>query len=618
MLNDVFTSYREAARLVLPFLATHLFVRVLAFAVLVPVIGLLVGLSLGFSDQSALTDQDIARFLFTPAGAIGTAVVLSLLIAGLILDVAVMTATLRSRQRRPLQALAAGVSFTLSCLPRLVVFSGLLLGRVLMLALPFVLFSAAIYLLMLREFDINYYLTARPPEFRVAGALIGVTLAGLAVLLVTRATGWAVALHLTLFERTSPLASFGQSRALMTGHRAAILSRGAVWLVVRIAVGAAVGAAAAFVIAIIPSLLGGSLRGVAAAILATLIVWSIINAIVAAIANGALADILNDEFDRALEGRPAANDPAPARDADGRPAYRVGTALAVIAVAGVVAVVLTDQFLDQIGTDDAVEVIGHRGAGGTRPENTMAAVRKAIEDGADWIEIDVQETADDQIVVVHDSDFMKSAGVATKVWDATMEDIAAIDIGSSFDPAYADARAPLLRDVLEAAKGRANVIIELKYYGHDVDLENRVIAIVEDMDMADSIATMSLKYPAVQKMRELRPDWRTGVLAATSVGDLSGLEGDFIAVSGGSVSRRLLDRAEAAGKDVYVWTINDAPGMSRMISMGVDGLITDYPDLARDVIAQRAAMSTPERLVLWLSDRFGVLLDPWDAEEVAQ
>ena len=254
-------------------------------------------------------------------------------------------------------------------------------------------------------------------------------------------------------------------------------------------------------------------------------------------------------------------------------------------------------------------VIAHRGASAAPPENTLAAIQLAIDEGTDWVEIDVQETEDDVVIVAHDSDFMKLAGVPTKVWDATMEDVAEIDIGSWFDPEYADERTPTLRDVLAAAKGKAKVIIELKYYGHDVDLENRVAALVEEFDMQDDIATMSLKYPAVQKMKKLRPDWRAGVLAATAIGDLSGLEGDFVAVNAAMATPGLVRSVQAAGKDIYVWTVNDPLQMSAMASMGVDGLITDRPGMANEVLRVRAEMGPGERLLLWLAAAFGMSVD---------
>ena len=85
----------------------------------------------------------------------------------------------------------------------------------------------------------------------------------------------------------------------------------------------------------------------------------------------------------------------------------------------------------------------------------MAAVRDAIDAGADFVEIDVQETADGEIAVFHDSDFMKTAGSPLKLWDARRSDLETLDIGSWFDPAFADERTPTLEEVLVAARGQA-------------------------------------------------------------------------------------------------------------------------------------------------------------------
>jgi glycerophosphoryl diester phosphodiesterase len=210
------------------------------------------------------------------------------------------------------------------------------------------------------------------------------------------------------------------------------------------------------------------------------------------------------------------------------------------------------------------------------------------------------------VVVAHDSDFMKLAGVDLKIWDATMADLAEIDIGTWFDSSYSGERTPTLRQALEAVKGRGKVMIELKYYGHDVDLESRVVDIVEEIDMASDVSVMSLKYDGVRKMQAIRPDWRYGVLAATAIGDLAALEADFLAVNTGQASLQLIRRAHKKGKKIYVWTVDDALTMSRMISMGVDGLITNEPALARRVMEARNRLATYERLALWLTDRFRI------------
>ncbi len=162
------------------------------------------------------------------------------------------------------------------------------------------------------------------------------------------------------------------------------------------------------------------------------------------------------------------------------------------------------------------------------------------------------------------------------------------------------------------------MLIELKYYGHDDRLEERVAELVEETGMADDVMIMSLKRTGIAKMRSLRPDWPMGILAARAIGDLSALDADFLAVNTGQVSGQLLRCAQAAGKPVYVWTVDDPRAMSRMISMGVDGLITNKPALARQVMEERAALSLPERMLLWLSDwfrldSFNLVAEPSDA-----
>ncbi len=334
----------------------------------------------------------------------------------------------------------------------------------------------------------------------------------------------------------------------------------------------------------------------------TLALWSLLSAGVVAVSNGALAALLEDlhrsAAPRVMAPRP---DPAPRGGALVLGGLAVMAALAALGAAAVL-----DDVATRLATPQPVEIIAHRGAAAARPENTLAAVEKALEDQTDWVEIDVQEIADGTVIVTHDSDFMKQARVPLKVWEATPEDLARIDIGSWFDPSYADQRPPTLRAVLQTARGRGRVLIELKYYGHDDRLEEREATVVEETGMADDVMIMSLKRAGVAKMRSLRPEWPMGILAARAIGDLAALDAEFLAVNTGQVSPRLLRRAHAAGKRVYVWTVDDPRAMLRMISMGVDGLITNKPGLARQVMEDRANLSLPERLLVWLSDRFRV------------
>jgi glycerophosphoryl diester phosphodiesterase len=613
IIRDVAECYNRAFRHWFSFLVAHLFIRLVVASLMVPLIGFLLALTLFFSDQSALTDQDIARFLLTPAGAIGALAILSLLLIALVLDVLVATAVLRQPLRGAVNTLMLAAHFTLRSVPRLLPFVARLLIRILLIVLPFLAVAGAIAYVFLTEHDINYYLTARPADFLVAVGLIGLVLLCLLVVLLMRLSGWAIAMHLVVFDTLPAFRAFRESEARMAGHRRTLSLRLVIWLAIRTIAGVAAGALAALAVAAISDWQADSLRLLAAAMVVSGLLYAVANALVSALSNAALADLLNDEFDRAHVGRKPLHDVSAL---SGRSLPREGAIVAVVVVLSLIGLGTGGLLAERLKSDATVQIIAHRGAAAEAPENTMASVRRALEDGADWVEIDVQESADGEVIVAHDSDFMKSAKVPTKVWDATAADLAEIDIGSWFDPSFAQERVPRLIDVLEAARGRAGVIIELKYYGHDEDLERRVAAIVEEAGMAGQISTMSLKYPAVQKMRELRPDWRTGVLAATSVGDLSGLEGDFLALNQARITARVVQRAEASGKDVYAWTVNDPTSIVRMLWLGVDGLITDDPARTRKVVENYNTLSVAERVVLALSNRVSITIEKEDLEDL--
>ena len=144
-------------------------------------------------------------------------------------------------------------------------------------------------------------------------------------------------------------------------------------------------------------------------------------------------------------------------------------------------------------------------------------------------------------------------------------------------------------------------MIELKYYGHDIALAQRAVDIVEGLAQAGNVVAMSLEYDQVRRMRELRPQWTLGLLTAKAVGDLTTVDADFLAVNAGIATRAFVRRAHARGKKVYVWTINDPVQMFRMLNLGVDGLITDEPAIARWVIERRRQLSTVERLLVGIA-----------------
>jgi glycerophosphoryl diester phosphodiesterase len=286
-----------------------------------------------------------------------------------------------------------------------------------------------------------------------------------------------------------------------------------------------------------------------------------------------------------------------------------GAVIAVLAVVGLALLAVAGARRDR-----PVMVLAHRGSSARAPENTLAAFRLAAEQGADFVELDVQESADGEVMVVHDSDLMKVGGSPMKIWETSAAQLRSVDIGSHAGPQYSGERVPALAEALAVCKGKCRVNVELKSYGHDQRLEERVASIVEAAGMANDCIFMSLDHNMVRTMKRLRPSWRCGVLAAKAIGNLTSLPADFLAVEVKMATRRFVWRAHRAGQEVYVWTVDDPAWMIQAMSLGVDGLITNKPDLAREVVMQRARMSDAERVLVALLVRVGVRAESLEAE----
>jgi glycerophosphoryl diester phosphodiesterase len=414
---------------------------------------------------------------------------------------------------------------------------------------------------------------------------------------------------MVLFEGKGGLQALRASKAATTAHRLRI----AVWLVAWVV---AVGLASAL-LTFLAGLLGDLLIPRDGSNLTLLVAGLITVLVMSGLANLALAvfttvffPLLVVRLYRALAGpgvlRPQIAEPASLGE---RASLLVPGKSILWAAAAALLVIAVGSYLALSGLEarDRAEIIAHRGGAAIAPENTIAAFERGIADGADWLELDVQENADGVVVIQHDRDFMRAAGMRLEVWNATDADLADLDVGSFFGSEFSEQRVPTLRQVLELAKGRAGVFIELKYYGHDRDLEAKVVDLVEQTDMESEIVIMSLKYDGVRKTAALRPTWTYGLLNTVALGDLTGLDVDFLALSANAASYSMIRRAQRRGLKVYAWTINDPVRMWVMMSRGVDGIITDRVALARQVQDLRGDLTPIGRLAIWMAGEAGLL-----------
>ncbi len=583
---------------------TDLVYKLVALAILSPATALFVRFLMMRSHAAALTDADILLFFVnTPRGLVALFIGGALLITISILEVACLMGIGFAGKEKARLGMARALTFGVVKAQAVLRLAFHVVWRVLLFALPFVLAVGAIYWFLLHDHDINYYLAHKPPVFWGAVSLAGLVLVGLAALLLWMVCRWALSLPLVLFEGVSPRSALWESAKRSVGHRRTIALAFAAWAVGAVALSTAPLALGRLLGREVAPLFAGSVGLLLLFMAGLALLGGLLWLAGGILSTSAAALLLNRIYHHLGDPRSPVPPAGMTEGRDVRLSRRAATWIVVAAIVAAAGVAL----LAFIAThhDQPVLVIAHRGASLAAPENTLSAFRKAIEEKADYVEMDVQESKDGVVVVVHDSDLMKVAGSPMKIWEATAGELRAVDLGSRVGPRFAGEKVPTLEEALQTCKGKAKMDIELKSYGHDERLEEKVVALVEAAGMRDDCIFMSLDRDQVRRMKDLRPKWRVGLLAAKAVGDPSALKADFLAVEYQVATARFIRRAHRAGMQVYVWTVDDPAKMFAAMSFGADGLITNKPELARRLVARREQMSDAQRLLGALLIRLG-------------
>ena len=254
---------------------------------------------------------------------------------------------------------------------------------------------------------------------------------------------------------------------------------------------------------------------------------------------------------------------------------------------------------------ESVKVTAHRGSSARAPENTLSAVRQAITDGANFAEIDVQTTADGELVVLHDGDLMRMAGDSRRLRDLTLSQAKELDVGKKFNGEFLGERIPTLAEVIRLSRGKIQLNIELKYNWPDPTLAGKVVELLRREAFLTNCIITSLdpgranRSSATGTRAEGRSDC-DGV-----GGDIDAPAGQILSVNKRAATRRFIQQARTADKEVHVWTLNKTGDMLLMIERGAHNLITDHPDVAVRLLRERAELSDAEKLALSLRALFG-------------
>ena len=235
-------------------------------------------------------------------------------------------------------------------------------------------------------------------------------------------------------------------------------------------------------------------------------------------------------------------------------------------------------------------VWAHRGASGYAPENTLAAFQKAVDLDADGVELDIQLTKDDQIVVIHDETIDRTSDGKGWVKDYTLEELRAFNYNRT-KPEYKHADIPTMREVFELLKPTGLFInIEIKtgvvFYEK---IKEKILALTKEMGMEDRVCYSSFNHYTVTRIHALKPDAEVGFLYADGPIDMPsyGVKHGVNALHPALYNLQydgFVKECKEKGLKLNVWTVNERPYMEMCCQYGVDAIITNYPDIAKEVV----------------------------------
>ena len=218
--------------------------------------------------------------------------------------------------------------------------------------------------------------------------------------------------------------------------------------------------------------------------------------------------------------------------------------------------------------------ISHRGASAYEPENTLRAIRRALEYAVDMVEVDVRETKDEEIVVIHDETLERTTNGRGHVHQTSFSELRKLDAGKG-------ERIPTLQEVIDLVKGRVGLVVELK----DPGTTDKVAEILGKNNFVDQTLVTSFIHSAVKTIKELNPQLKTGVIFRSAPIKPSQLALDANANAlfpyHKYVTTRMIDDVHSNHLTINVWTVDTREEIEHYARIGVDGIVTNRPDLLK-------------------------------------
>jgi len=233
--------------------------------------------------------------------------------------------------------------------------------------------------------------------------------------------------------------------------------------------------------------------------------------------------------------------------------------------------------------------IAHRGASGSAPENTLVAFQRAMDLGATFIETDLHLTRDAHFVAIHDTTLDRTTNGHGAVRDLTLAQLRDLDAGKWFDREFMDERIPTLEEILAFARSRDVVFyLELKY-DSAWGMHHALVGALRDVENASRTIVISFDRSQIEAVRRLDRGIMTGLLIESTDGDpvkdAMTVGARQLCPRADVITPELVERAHRQDLLVAAWTVDDPDEMRRLISVGVDGIMSNFPDRVGKVVA---------------------------------
>ncbi|MDP9477584.1 MAG: glycerophosphodiester phosphodiesterase [Actinomycetota bacterium] len=222
--------------------------------------------------------------------------------------------------------------------------------------------------------------------------------------------------------------------------------------------------------------------------------------------------------------------------------------------------------------------IGHRGAAGLEPENTLRSFRRAEEEGADALEMDLRVTRDGHLVVLHDPTVDRTTNGTGPVHGLTLAEVQRLDGGLG-------ERVPTFGEVLEATALPLHAELKVE------EAAEPLTRVILEEDVAGRVTPISFDPEALRRVKRVLPDQPVGLILSGAPPDAAELArsvgADLVSLEWAYLNAEAVERCRRAGLKVTAWTVNEPGQMRRVIELGVDGIVTDRPDLLARTISAR-------------------------------